>query len=226
MIHLTSHAYNFIDNRHTLANSFKFALCNMSIEQLNLDAFYLLNAPDHASNLMVFFGCFVAHDLIYLLMLLFALAWFIGNIETKTSIVKATIFTAITLCISEVLSALLHTPRPFVMEVGHTLIQHDATGSFPSNHMSILSGIAFSYYFSLKRDLGRVLIWVAIIVAWSRVYVGVHFPIDMVGAFLIALVVNLSGLALWWKYQNAIMRLILNMYNFLMKPFIQQGWIK
>ncbi|ENX08515.1 phosphatase PAP2 family protein [Acinetobacter variabilis] len=198
----------------------------MSLDQLNLYLFHLLNVPDQASIWMINYASLIAHDLVYVFLLIFAIAWLRGSHEVKTGIIKAAIFTAITLSISEVLSAVLNTPRPFVMEVGRTLIEHAPTGSFPSNHMSIFSGIAFAYYFSAQRDLGRILLWTAWLVAWSRVYVGVHFPIDMVGAFLIALAVNLAGLPLWWKYENKIMRFIFSIHQFLFKPFIRMGWIK
>src|SRR5690606_36383437 len=153
----------------------------MSLDQLNLSLFHLLNVPDQASVWMIHYASLIAHDLVYLLLLIFAIAWVRGSFEVKAGIVKAFIFTAITLSMSEVLSAWLNTPRPFVMEVGHTLIEHAPTGSFPSNHMSIFSGIALAYYFSPHRDLGRLLLWTAWLVAWSRIYVGVHFPMDMVG---------------------------------------------
>lgn len=198
----------------------------MSLDQLNLYLFHLLNVPEQASIWMINYASLIAHDLVYLFLLIFAIAWLRGNREVKTVIIKAFIFTAITLSISEVLSAVLNTPRPFVMEIGHTLIEHEATGSFPSNHMSIFSGIAFAYYFSAQRDLGRILLWTAWLVAWSRIYVGVHFPIDMAGAFLIALVVNLAGLSLWWKYQEKLMDFILSIYQFLFAPLIRMGWIK
>ena len=198
----------------------------MSLDQLNLYLFHLLNAPDHASIWMINYASLIAHDLVYVFLLIFAIAWLRGSREIKTGIIKAAIFTAITLSTSEVLSAVLNTPRPFVMEVGRTLIEHAPTGSFPSNHMSIFSGIAFAYYFSPQRDLGRLLLWTAWLVAWSRIYVGVHFPIDMLGAFLIALVVNLAGLPLWWKYQEKLMDFILSIYQFLFAPLIRMGWIK
>ena len=198
----------------------------MSLDQLNLYLFHLLNVPDQASIWMIDYASLIAHDLVYVFLLSFAIAWLRGSHEVKTGIIKAAIFTAITLSISEVLSAVLNTPRPFVMEVGRTLIEHAPTGSFPSNHMSIFSGIAFAYYFSAQRDLGRILLWTAWLVAWSRVYVGVHFPIDMAGAFLIALVVNLAGLSLWWKYQEKLMDFILSIYQFLFAPLIRMGWIK
>lgn len=198
----------------------------MSLDQLNLSLFHLLNVPDQASIWMINYASLIAHDLVYLFLLIFAIAWFRGSYEVKTGIIKAFIFTAITLLMSEVLSTVLNTPRPFVMDVGRTLLEHAPTGSFPSNHMSIFSGIAFAYYFSPQRDLGRILIWTAWLVAWSRVYVGVHFPIDMLGAFLMAITVNLAGLTLWWKYQDKLMRFILNIHLSLFAPLIRMGWIK
>ena len=198
----------------------------MSLDQLNLYLFHILNVPDQASIWMINYASLIAHDLVYLFLLIFAIAWFRGSYEVKTGIIKAFIFTAITLLMSEVLSAVLNTPRPFVMDVGRTLIEHAPTGSFPSNHMSIFSGIAFAYYFSPQRDLGRILIWTAWLVAWSRVYVGVHFPIDMLGAFLMAITVNLAGLPLWWKYENQIMNFILGIHYWLFSLLIRMGWIK
>lgn len=198
----------------------------MSLDQLNLYLFHILNVPDQTSIWMINYASLIAHDLVYLFLLIFAIAWFRGSYEVKTGIIKAFIFTAITLLMSEVLSAILNTPRPFVMDVGRTLIEHASTGSFPSNHMSIFSGIAFAYYFSPQRDLGRILIWTAWLVAWSRVYVGVHFPIDMLGAFLMAIIVNLAGLPLWWKYENQIINFILGIHYWLFSPLIRMGWIK
>ena len=198
----------------------------MSLDQLNLQLFHILNVPDQTSIWMINYASLIAHDLVYLFLLIFAIAWFRGSYEVKTGIIKAFIFTAITLLMSEVLSAVLNTPRPFVMDVGRTLIEHAPTGSFPSNHMSIFSGIAFAYYFSPQRDLGRILIWTAWLVAWSRVYVGVHFPIDMLGAFLMAIIVNLAGLPLWWKYENQIINFILGIHYWLFSPLIRMGWIK
>ncbi|WP_312326389.1 phosphatase PAP2 family protein [Acinetobacter sp.] len=198
----------------------------MSLDQLNLQLFHILNVPDQASIWMINYASLIAHDLVYLFLLIFAIAWFRGSYEVKTGIIKAFIFTAITLLMSEVLSAVLNTPRPFVMDVGRTLIEHAPTGSFPSNHMSIFSGIAFAYYFSPQRDLGRILIWTAWLLAWSRVYVGVHFPIDMLGAFLMAIIVNLAGLPLWWKYENQIINFILGIHYWVFSPLIRMGWIK
>lgn len=198
----------------------------MSIESINLYLFHLLNAPDQASPFMVHYAIFVANDLIYLLILIFAIMWLRGNNQIKKQILKAFIFTCITLSISQLISHFFYSPRPFVMEVGQTLIQHKPTGSFPSNHMTILSSIAFAYYFSAQRQVGKLLIAVACLVAWSRVYVGVHFPIDMFGAFFLALFVNISGLAFWNKYKETLLNFVLWIHQRVFKSLIQKGYVK
>lgn len=198
----------------------------MSIESLNLTLFQLLNAPDQASPLIVHYAIFIANDLIYLLILIFAIMWLRGNNQIKKQILKAFIFTCLTLTISQLISHFFYSPRPFVMEVGQTLIQHKPTGSFPSNHMTIFSSIAFAYYFSAYRQVGKLLIAVAWLVAWSRVYVGVHFPIDMFGAFFLALFVNISGLTLWNKYKEVILNFVLWIHQKIFKSLIQKGYVK
>lgn len=198
----------------------------MSLDHLNLYVFNLLNAPDHASHLMANYAIFIAHDLVYLIILIFALLWLRGDYQTKRHVLKAFLFTCITLCISEIASAVFHTPRPFVMELGNTLIEHAPTGSFPSNHMTIFSSIAFAYYFSEQRQVGKLLIAVAWLAAWSRVYVGVHFPIDMFGAFLLAFAVNASGLTLWNTHKERLMQWILAIYQKIFHPLLQKGWVK
>lgn len=198
----------------------------MSIDRLNLYFFNILNAPDQASSFMTHYAIFIAHDLIYVMLLIFAVLWLRGNYQIKKQILKAFIFTCITLSISEMASAFFNTPRPFVMDVGRTLIEHSATGSFPSNHMAIFSSIAFAYYFSEQRQVGKFLIILAWLVAWSRIYVGVHFPVDMIGAFLLAFAVNASGQSLWNKYKEQLMAWVMAVYQKLLHPLIEKGLIK
>ena len=198
----------------------------MTLSELNLSLFSWINASPEASNTSIHFAIFIANDLLYCMILLFAWFWLRGNYDTKKQILKAFIFTSIAILISQCISHVYYHPRPFVMEVGRTLIYHAPNGSFPSDHMLIFSSIAFSYLFSTQRKLGIFLLIMAWLVAWSRVYLGVHFPLDMLGAFLLAFALNFFGLKLWNLYKDKIMQGALTIHFYLFKPLIQKGYIK
>ena len=198
----------------------------MTLSELNLSLFSWINASPEASNTSIHFAIFIANDLLYCIILLFAWFWLRGNYDTKKQILKAFIFTSIAILISQCISHVYYHPRPFVMEVGRTLIYHAPNGSFPSDHMLIFSSIAFSYLFSAQRKLGVFLLIMAWLVAWSRVYLGVHFPLDMLGAFLLAFALNFFGLKLWNLYKDKIMQWALTLHFYLFKPLIQKGYIK
>ena len=198
----------------------------MTLSELNLSLFSWINASPEASNASIHFAIFIANDLLYCMILLFAWFWLRGNYDTKKQILKAFIFTSIAILISQCISHVYYHPRPFVMEVGRTLIYHAPNGSFPSDHMLIFSSIAFSYLFSAQRKLGVFLLVMAWLVAWSRVYLGVHFPLDMLGAFLLAFALNFFGLKLWNLYKEKIMQWALTLHFYLFKPLIQKGYIK
>ena len=198
----------------------------MTLSELNLSLFSWINASPEASNTSIHFAIFIANDLLYCIILLFAWFWLRGNYDTKKQILKAFIFTSIAILISQCISHVYYHPRPFVMEVGRTLIYHAPNGSFPSDHMLIFSSIAFSYLFSAQRKLGIFLLVMAWLVAWSRVYLGVHFPLDMLGAFLLAFALNFFGLKLWNLYKEKIMQWALTLHFYLFKPLIQKGYIK
>ena len=198
----------------------------MTLSELNLSLFSWINASPEASNTSIHFAIFIANDLLYCMILLFAWFWLRGNYDTKKQILKAFIFTSIAILISQCISHVYYHPRPFVMDVGRTLIYHAPNGSFPSDHMLIFSSIAFSYLFSAQRKLGVFLLVMAWLVAWSRVYLGVHFPLDMLGAFLLAFALNFFGLKLWNLYKDKIMQWALTIHFYLFKPLIQKGYIK
>lgn len=198
----------------------------MSPSELNLSLFSFINASPDASNLKINFAIFIANDLLYCMIVLFAWFWLRGDYQIKKQILKAFIFTSIALFISQCISHIYYHPRPFVMDVGRTLIYHSPNGSFPSDHMLIFSSIAFSYFFSTYRKLGIFLIMLAWLVAWSRIYVGVHFPLDMLGAFVLAFALNLFGLTLWNRYKEKLMEWVLTLHFYVFRPLIQKGYIK
>jgi membrane-associated phospholipid phosphatase len=77
--------------------------------------------------------------------------------------------------------------RPFVSYTGFELMaKPQRSGSFPSTH----AAGAFAGAFALSRVFPemRAAVWImAALVAFARVYVGVHYPLDAIGGVVIGL---------------------------------------
>lgn len=82
---------------------------------------------------------------------------------------------------------LYYNPRPFVSEQIIPLIHHAADNGFPSHHMLLVSVVA-TIVFLFSRRTGWGLWLLALWVGFSRVHVGVHHVIDIIGSMLISIV--------------------------------------
>lgn len=85
--------------------------------------------------------------------------------------------------------------RPFVDGIGTQLAPHSPDPSFPSHHASVTFTLALGILFRPGiRMLGVLLLLWAASVSWARIYLGVHWPLDILGGFGIALI--LAGLTM------------------------------
>jgi membrane-associated phospholipid phosphatase len=78
--------------------------------------------------------------------------------------------------------AVADRPRPYQVVAGAVLRQQPAHGtSFPSSHTAVTVAVVLVLVPFLPRALAGVAIGYAVLVGWSRVYLGVHYPLDILG---------------------------------------------
>jgi membrane-associated phospholipid phosphatase len=78
--------------------------------------------------------------------------------------------------------AIADRPRPYEVMADAVLRQQPAHGtSFPSSHTAVTLAVVIALVPFLARPLAAAGIAYAVLVGWSRVYLGVHYPLDILG---------------------------------------------
>ena len=78
--------------------------------------------------------------------------------------------------------AIADRPRPYQVVADAVLRQQPAHGtSFPSSHTAVTLAVAIALVPFLARPLAAAGIGYAVLVGWSRIYLGVHYPLDILG---------------------------------------------
>lgn len=94
--------------------------------------------------------------------------------------------------VSQIIKRLVASPRPFLAlsDVNQLLI-HGNHDSFPSGHATFFFALGFALSFHSKK-LGAPFLIGALFIGIARVIAGVHWPGDIVGGYVLGLVIVLG----------------------------------
>ena len=112
-----------------------------------------------------------------------------GNFKLRGESFATGVLLVLCLIGSFILGSMFYENRPFVDHQVNLIVSHAADASFPSDHavgtMAIASGILFYHW-----NLGTKMVYGSILVGFSRVFVGNHYPGDILGAFILVWVIT------------------------------------
>lgn len=87
------------------------------------------------------------------------------------------------LILDKMLGFIYYEKRPFVaLKNVHLLFHYIPNNSFPSDHSAVTMALA-SMIFVYNKKLGWFFIVLSVLIGFSRVFSGVHFPLDIVVGF-------------------------------------------
>lgn len=109
----------------------------------------------------------------------------------KVGIIAVVSFCACALVVNVFMKPLFMRTRPydlvdFLIYIGHKPWDY----SFPSGHTSAAFSVALICFWQLDKKYSWIFVLIAALIGFSRLYLGVHYPSDVLGGFLIALIIS------------------------------------
>ena len=78
-------------------------------------------------------------------------------------------------------------PRPYTQIAELMILTHpEKSFSFPSGHTANSFAVALIYFRMLPKRYGIAAVVLAALIGFSRLFIGVHYPSDVIGGFLVA----------------------------------------
>lgn len=182
------------------------------MQALDTTLFQLLTAGPAAPDWLVFVATVFASAVVPLAAVGLVVLWVVGR--SRPALLDAVAAGLLALGLVQIIGALAYRPRPFEIGLGLNLMNHAPENSFPSDHATLMFAMAVSLALSPLRKFGLVLLPLGLAVGWGRVYLGTHFPLDILGGAalgaLCALIVRTAPWrrALWSLIERAYLRVL------------------
>ncbi|OTX91248.1 undecaprenyl-diphosphatase [Bacillus thuringiensis] len=157
----------------------------MSFSQFNIDIFRTINDLGKQYSFLNPAIVFLAEYMVYIFALIILAYWFTGSRKGRMMVIQAMIAFVIAEVIGKIAGKFHLNYQPFaVLPDVNKLVDHAVDNSFPSDHTILFFSICFSFWL-VRKKTGWLWLILALCVAISRIWVGVHYPFDVaVGALI------------------------------------------
>nr|WP_242549036.1 undecaprenyl-diphosphatase [Alicyclobacillus mali (ex Roth et al. 2021)] len=167
------------------------------LNPFDVHLYHLINGLAGKNKLLDDVMIFFAKDALELYAALFIAYWFAlpkEDLRSRNQLAVAGLSGVLALVLNVVISHFIwFRPRPFVVFPKGTyteLIPHPADASFPSDHSAGSWGFAGGSWGRTPRWIWLPFTVIAVLVMIARVFVGVHYPTDVIGGMAVGLVAS------------------------------------
>ncbi len=120
--------------------------------------------------------------------------WIRGSNAVRRAVAVAWAGTVVAMALNFVVGLIWFSPRPFAIGAGTQFLEHAADNSFPSDHVTLMLALGVGLLLARGVRLwGLLVTGLGIATAWARIYLGVHWPFDMLASVLISGIGALIG---------------------------------
>ncbi len=188
------------------------------MEDLNIQLFALLNAPVHPDPRILLIARGLAVWGVPFAGLWMAVLWVRTGEAFRMVLLDAALAAIVGLGINQLVGLLWYHPRPPAIGLGHQFLPHSPETSFPSDHVTLVFSVSLVLLTNaVSRVWGLALLLLSLAIAWSRIYVGVHFPFDMVGSLIVACVAVLVLRSITPRLRSGPYRWLLRLYEIVVR---------
>lgn len=155
------------------------------MESFNKTLFLMINSYAGKYYVLDFILSQLAQNFIWILILIEFYLFFLKN--KKHIALFAFYTTMLSLTINQGVGLFFFHNRPFMDKIGFQIVSHLPENSFPSDHSAFMLSISFIFIvFNFPKKFTYSILFLSLLSAFSRVYIGIHYPLDIIGGIIIA----------------------------------------
>ncbi|MBE6485634.1 MAG: phosphatase PAP2 family protein [Methanosphaera stadtmanae] len=125
--------------------------------------------------------------IIYFWIVISIILYLFGSQKGKDVAKRMIIILLVTTLITQLVKILVMRPRPYTELSNLVVLGLETDYSFPSGHTSTSTAMAYL----LSREYKKwIFMLIPIVVAFTRLYIGVHYPSDVLGGFLLGFLIT------------------------------------